>query len=125
MLACSGKKNSEQTPSQPVSSNTQVFCENIRHFESFYLCRSSHEMGVDDDELCPLLWDYMPALSPDKLPDSKALATAIEKDCKKPTADCKIFNNTCSEEQKKAKHDVLNCIHNTVERFKKEKCPHL
>ncbi len=108
---------------QPAQTQTQTFCDNIRHFESFYLCRTGHEIGWDNQsEPCPVLWEVMPELAPERLPDSKALKEAIDKDCKKASGDCNVSDNTCSEEQKKIKKGILDCIYNKVQSFKKERC---
>ena len=122
--ACSTTKNQGQRQLATVSSTpaqTKTFCDNTRHFESFYLCWTAHEIGVDG-QLCPVLWAIMPELSPDKLPLAKALAEAIDKDCLKPSGDCQVFNNTCSEEQKQIKQGILNCIVDKVGAFKASKC---
>lgn len=121
LLNCSSKAQKKE----PANVQTKLFCDNIRHFESFYSCRIGHEIGWDDQPSCPMLWDLYPELSPEKLPESQALKVAIERDCKKPSADCNVTKKTCTEEQKAEKKKILDCVYNKVQSFKKTKCPHL
>ena len=125
LFACKTNQDQRQLATgTSIPLQTKTFCENARHFESFYLCRTSYEIGADNQNPtpCPILWEMAPELSPDKLPLAKALAEAIEKDCKKPSGDCQIFNNTCSEEQIQIKQGILNCIFNKVQSFKASHC---
>ena len=127
VLTCNTKKGrGESQKRPPANAQTKIFCENIRHFESFYVSQTSIWIGLENSPEPPSLWEMMPNLAPDRLPDSKALEIAIDKDCRnRPTGNCKVFENTCSEEEKKIKTDMVNCIYQKVQTFKKAKCPHL
>ena len=127
ILSCSTKRGQGESPRrQPANAQTKTFCENIRHFESFYVSQTSVWIGLENSPELPSLWEMMPKLAPDRLPDSKALEVAIDKDCRnRPTGDCKVFEKTCSQEEIKIKEDMINCIYQKVQTFKKAKCPHL